>query len=80
VASSVASPVLQTADRTSTTRVAECPKCNQSVACIEADAVFDCHGLESYKFSCTVCETPFDGIVDPFDDALLLSVSGEPKS
>jgi hypothetical protein len=30
---------------------------------------------ETYKFSCTVCETPLDGIVDPFDDTLLLSAT-----
>jgi len=54
-------------------REAQCPNCNQPVVCAEANASFDSHGFESYQLDCEFCETPLDGIVDPFDDALLLT-------
>jgi hypothetical protein len=54
-------------------REAPCPHCNQPVVCTEASASFDYHGFESYQLDCGFCQTPLYGIVDPFDNALLLT-------
>ena len=55
----------------------------QVVACPECGARFtfsgspnpqiDSCGLECYSLECEQCEVPLSGIVDPYDDALLLS-------
>jgi hypothetical protein len=54
-------------------REAQCPHCNQPLACAEATASFDCRGFESYQLDCGFCQTSLEGMVDPFDDALLLT-------
>jgi hypothetical protein len=61
------------ARRTVRTREAQCPNCNQPIFCDEDTAGFDSHGFESYQLDCGFCQTSFDGIVDPFDEALLLT-------
>jgi hypothetical protein len=71
----VSSAILR-ARRTVRTREAQCPNCNQPIFCDEDTAVFDSHGFESYRLICWFCQTSFDGIVDPFDEALLLSARG----
>jgi hypothetical protein len=65
---------LRVVDRRSRLRRAECPNCNQFVFCRESDCHFDCHGFESYQLDCGFCRTPLAGIVDPADEALLLSI------
>jgi hypothetical protein len=54
-------------------REAQCPNCDQPVVCSEANARFDSHGFESYQLDCGFCQTSLEGMVDPFDDALLLT-------
>jgi hypothetical protein len=51
----------------------QCPNCNRPVVCAEANAGFDSHGFESYDLDCDFCQTPLHGIVDPLDNALLLT-------
>jgi RNase P subunit RPR2 len=51
-----------------------CPQCDMpSLLARSADAHIDECGFESYTFTCRQCDTPLAGIVDPADDALLLS-------
>ncbi len=33
----------------------------------------DACGFESYSFECVECDSALTGIIDPYDDALLLS-------
>ncbi len=57
----------------------------QAVACPACDALLtfsrtsfphiDECGFESYRFECKECGAPLAGIIDPADEALLLSVS-----
>jgi hypothetical protein len=54
-------------------RKAECPKCNHSVSCAESEGRFDAEGFESYQIDCAHCRMRRVGVVDPADDALLLS-------
>jgi hypothetical protein len=61
------------------TRDASCPNCGQRVICSEADVGFDSQGFESYQMDCRSCRAPLKGIVDPFDEALLLSVRAAPR-
>jgi hypothetical protein len=51
-----------------------CPKCNAQLAFARSDAahVDEC-GFEIYHLTCEECKAPLVGIVDPADDALLLS-------
>jgi hypothetical protein len=55
-------------------RRAKCPSCNRSISCAEDDCRFDDHGFESYQIDCGYCRAELIGIVDPADDALLLSI------
>jgi hypothetical protein len=71
---SVPSQILQTTDRIPITRTADCPKCGQPVFCADTEATFGSHGFESYRLNCPAYEISLGGIVDPFDDAFLLSV------
>jgi hypothetical protein len=36
-------------------------------------AKIDGSGFESYRFSCRACAVPLAGVVDPYDETLLLS-------
>jgi hypothetical protein len=56
-------------------REGRCPSCGHRVLCSEADGDFDCEGFESYQIDCASCHTSLNGIVDPFDEVLLLSVA-----
>jgi hypothetical protein len=67
----------RTRRQTGQTREARCPACSQPVICAEVDAAFDSHGFESYRIDCGACETPLEGIVDPFDETLLLTIRNE---
>ena len=51
-----------------------CPACNAGFAFHRHSTPhIDACGFESYSFECKECGVPFAGIVDPFDDTLLLS-------
>jgi len=53
-----------------------CPSCNALLPFTRSEMphIDEC-GFESYRLQCTECSTELAGIIDPFDDALLLSES-----
>ena len=55
---------------------AACPKCDAPLKLYRADKphIDEC-GFESYSLKCRVCGAELVGIIDPADDALLLSFS-----
>ena len=63
-------------NRPARAREGPCPTCNQPVVCAAAEEDFDSQGFENHQMDCGFCQTPLDGIVDPFDNALLLTVRG----
>ena len=65
---------LGTDKRASGFRRAKCPSCNRFVFCGVDASRFDCYGFEVYDFDCGFCRTPLIGVIDPSDEALLLSV------
>ena len=51
-----------------------CPGCGVRFAfCRGEHLVIDACGFESYTFACKECGASLSGIVDPFDDALLIT-------
>jgi hypothetical protein len=55
-------------------RQVECPKCHaQFLFRLPGRVHFDSHGFESYALACESCHVLLNGIIDPFDGALLLS-------
>ena len=55
--------------------VASCPHCQAGLMVMrENHPAIDSCGFESYRLTCDQCGTQLAGIVDPADDALLLSV------
>jgi len=51
-----------------------CPKCTARLMFSRnSTPQIDACGFESYSLECKECGVPFVGIVDPFDDTLLLS-------
>jgi hypothetical protein len=58
-------------------QVVACPTCNAQITLRRSDNPYiDFCGFESYSFDCKECGTPVVGIVDPIDDALLISPRG----
>jgi hypothetical protein len=57
-------------------RAVVCPVCDVLLTFFRTSVphIDEC-GFESYRFECKECGTPLAGIVDPADEALLLSVS-----
>ncbi len=54
--------------------VLACPACHAALAFHRNSMPrIDACGFESYSLQCNECGVPFAGIVDPFDDTLLLS-------
>jgi hypothetical protein len=53
--------------------VTACPACAAQVI-LGSPRVDEC-GFESYDFGCPECGAPLSGIIDPYDDAPLLSVA-----
>jgi len=50
------------------------PGCGARFAfCRSEHPVIDACGFESYTFACKECGASLSGIVDPFDDALLIT-------
>ena len=41
-----------------------------------SDPQFDACGFEHYEFDCVECKSPLVGIIDPWDDGLLLESDG----
>jgi hypothetical protein len=65
--------VLQDTNATDCQLVA-CPQCSARLEFRrDAEPQIDACGFESYSFDCQTCGTPLGGIIDPADDALLLS-------
>jgi hypothetical protein len=55
-------------------QVTACPVCNaQVVFCRSRTPHIDACGFESYSFECGECDALLAGIIDPYDEALLLS-------
>jgi hypothetical protein len=53
-----------------------CPKCEGSISLHRAETPhIDASGFESYRFKCRLCGSMVVGIIDPLDDALLLTVA-----
>jgi hypothetical protein len=51
-----------------------CPNCNSRFEfCRSHTPAFDACGFESYSLQCRACGTALAGIIDPADEALLLS-------
>jgi hypothetical protein len=65
------------AERSNTIRASHvigCPKCTARLMfCRSRTPQIDACGFESYRLECKECGLPLAGIVDPFDDTLLLS-------
>ena len=54
--------------------VVACPSCDAPLKfCRDGMPRIDACGFESYSFECKECGAALAGIVDPFDDTLLLS-------
>ena len=53
-----------------------CPVCDASLTFFRTSVphIDEC-GFESYRLECKECGTPLAGIIDPADEALLLSAS-----
>jgi len=53
-----------------------CPRCSAALPFVRGETphIDEC-GFESYRLQCTECRAELAGIIDPFDDALLLSES-----
>ena len=53
-----------------------CPNCDASLQFYRSDKphIDEC-GFESYSFKCSACGSMLAGIIDPADDALLLTIS-----
>jgi len=55
-------------------QTAVCPVCDARLMFVRhPDADIDACGFESYRFECSECHTALAGIIDPADDALLIS-------
>jgi hypothetical protein len=54
-------------------RVVECPRCAKPLVFCRASTLnVDSCGFESYRLDCPECDAKLAGIVDPFDEALMV--------
>ena len=67
-------PTIKTSNLSKPEKVA-CPKCDASLVFYRSDKphIDEC-GFESYSLKCRACGSALVGIIDPADDALLLTV------
>ena len=67
-------PSIKTSNLSKPEKVA-CPKCDASLMFYRSDKphIDEC-GFESYSLKCRACGSSLVGIIDPADDALLLTV------
>ena len=57
-------------------QVITCPACARPVVFSRNHTPhIDARGFETYNFKCIRCSAPITGIIDPYDDALLVSFS-----
>jgi len=57
-------------------RVVECPRCVEPLVFWRNGAArIDACGFESYRLDCGRCDAALTGIVDPYDEALLVSAA-----
>jgi uncharacterized protein YbaR (Trm112 family) len=55
-------------------QIVACPKCNAQLMLRRSRVPrIDESGFESYNLECEACGTALSGIVDPYDDMLLVS-------
>jgi DNA-directed RNA polymerase subunit RPC12/RpoP len=68
-------PSIRTSNVSKSEKVA-CPKCDASLKLYRSDKphIDEC-GFESYAFKCSACGSMLVGIIDPIDDAVLLTTS-----
>lgn len=63
-------PETETAD----TQLVACSRCSAQLTFARTAAPhIDACGFESYQFDCEACGAPLAGIIDPADEALLLT-------
>ncbi|MGD0421615.1 MAG: hypothetical protein ABSA68_18875 [Xanthobacteraceae bacterium] len=63
-----------TAATAAETQVIACPHCRAQLTFGRSRTpLIDACGFESYHLDCDTCGTPLGGVIDPADDALLLS-------
>jgi C4-type Zn-finger protein len=69
-------PIVTVAEPTTASgaQVIACPACNARLAFHRSRAphIDEC-GFESYSLECKECGAPLAGIIDPFDETLLLT-------
>jgi hypothetical protein len=64
-----------TEEQASLVREVACPNCKARFLFRRARVPhFDNSGFESYAFNCNFCRASLAGVIDPYDEALLLSV------
>jgi hypothetical protein len=57
------------------TEIVECPNCRSPVPFRRANnPILDSAGFETYNLLCVSCQKRFSGIIDPYDDSLLVEV------
>ena len=70
----VLSKTADVAETASGAQPVACPRCATPLRFYRSDTPrIDACGFESYSFECKECGVPVGGIIDPFDDTLLLS-------
>lgn len=72
---SVMTPTTKVSNGTKPEKVA-CPKCDASFMFYRSEMphIDEC-GFESYSFRCKACGSMLVGIIDPIDDALLVTAA-----
>ena len=68
-------PSIKTSNVSKSKEVA-CPKCDASLKFYRSEKphIDEC-GFQNYSFKCRACGSMLVGIIDPADDALLLTIS-----
>jgi len=57
------------------TEIIECPKCRSPIPFRRSNnPIIDSSGFQIYEFLCASCRKRFSGIIDPYDDSLLVEV------
>ncbi len=75
MARSTTTPSIKTSNATTSEKVA-CPGCAAALVIYRSTRpqIDEC-GFESYSLTCRACGSAIVGIIDPFDDKLLLTVA-----
>jgi RNase P subunit RPR2 len=68
-------PTIKTSNLSKPEKVA-CPKCDASLIFYRSEQPhIDESGFESYSLKCNACGSTLVGIIDPLDDALLVTAT-----